>query len=159
MNKAVYAGSFDPMTFGHLDIIKRGALLFDELYVAVATNTSKNAMLSLDDKFKAIQQTIKDEQLTNVKVVKFEDGLIVDFAKKLGANTLVRGLRSVKDFEYETEIDSMNKTQNPSIETIYLMASVATRPISSTLVREIAHFDGQLETLVPKAVIDVLKNK
>lgn len=159
MNKAVYAGSFDPITFGHLDIIKRSAELYDELIIAVATNTSKNAFLSLDEKMSTIQETIDIEKLSNVKVIKFTDGLIVDFAKEHNANVLIRGLRSVKDFEYETEIDSMNKTQAPNVETIYLMASKDFRPISSTLVREIAHFDGDLSELVPNPVNELFKNK
>lgn len=159
MNKAVYAGSFDPLTLGHLDIIKRSAKLYDKLIIAVATNTNKNIFLTLDEKVSTIQETIDDEGLSNVKVVKFTDGLIVDFAQEHKANVLIRGLRSTKDFEYENEIDSLNKTQAPNLETVYLMASKEVRPISSTIVREIAHFNGDLSTLVPRSVNDLIKSK
>lgn len=157
MNKAIYAGSFDPITLGHLDIIKRAAPMFDELIVAVANNTSKNGMLSFDQKLRACQEAVDQADLDNVKVVKLESGLLIDFAKKQGAETLVRGLRSTKDFEYEVEIDTLNKVLDDSIETIYLAASAETRAISSSIVREIATFDGDLSQLVPEPVIHIMK--
>lgn len=159
MNKAIYAGSFDPITNGHMDIIERAAKMFDELIVAVATNTSKKSMFSFDEKLFACQNAIEQAGFENVSVIRLEDMLIVDFAKKLGVKTLIRGLRSAKDFEYEIEIDTLNKVLNSDIETIYLAASAETRAISSSIVREIATFNGDLSQLVPQSVIEILKEK
>lgn len=159
MKRAIYAGSFDPITKGHLDIIQRAAKLFDEVLIAVATNTSKNSMLESDEKLDLITQTLEVAELSNVKAVKFESGLIVDFAVDNEASVLVRGLRTVKDFEYESAIDANNKVQNPDIETVYLVSSPEHRSVSSTIVREIIHFNGNINTLVPKPVEDYFKNK
>lgn len=159
MNKAIYAGSFDPITKGHMDIIERAAKIFDELIVAVATNTSKKSMFNFDEKISACREAIKEAELENVSVVRLENMLLVDFARKLGVKTLIRGLRSAKDFEYEIEIDTLNKVLNNDIETIYLTASAETRAISSSVVREIATFNGDLSQLVPRSVIEILKEK
>ena len=115
MNRAIYAGSFDPITLGHLDIIKRASHLFDEVIVAVANNTSKNSMLNFDQKLSLVDQSIASQGLANVQAKTLESGLIVDFAKDQGASSLVRGLRSVKDFEYEIAIEDLNKVQDPAI--------------------------------------------
>ena len=157
MNRAIYAGSFDPITLGHLDIIKRASHLFDEVIVAVANNTSKNSMLDFDQKLDLVDQTIASQGLDNVQAKTLESGLIVDFAKDQGASSLVRGLRSVKDFEYEIAIEDLNKVQDPAIETVYLVSSSKYRSISSSIVREIIKFNGRLDDLVPDPVVEYFK--
>ncbi|EKU94163.1 Phosphopantetheine adenylyltransferase [Alloiococcus otitis] len=160
MNRAIYAGSFDPITKGHMDIIKRASKIFDEIIVAVANNTSKNSMLDLDTKLVLINQSVRGHKLENVYATKLETGLIVDFAREKDAKILIRGLRSVKDFDYESSIEDLNKVQDPNIETVYLLSSARHRSISSTVVREIIQFEGQIEQLVPKPVVDYFqKNK
>ena len=157
MNRAIYAGSFDPITLGHLDIIKRASHLFDEVIVAVANNTSKNSMLNFDQKLSLVDQSIASQGLANVQAKTLESGLIVDFAKDQGASSLVRGLRSVKDFEYEIAIEDLNKVQDPVIETVYLVSSSKYRSISSSIVREIIKFNGRLDDLVPDPVVEYFK--
>ena len=157
MNRAIYAGSFDPITLGHLDIIKRASHLFDEVIVAVANNTSKNSMLNFDQKLNLVEQSIASQGLANVQAKTLESGLIVDFAKDQGASSLVRGLRSVKDFEYEIAIEDLNKVQDPVIETVYLVSSSKYRSISSSIVREIIKFNGRLDDLVPDPVVEYFK--
>lgn len=159
MTKAIYAGSFDPFTLGHLDIVNRGANIFDEVIIAISINTSKKALFSLDEKMTMIQEVIAQQSPANVRVISFTDGLIVDLAKKEGAQVLLRGLRSPIDMDYEMNMASANNTQNPGIESVFLMATEKYRFISSSLIKEIAQFKGDISTLVPVNVAQAVKEK
>src|SRR5699024_4264467 len=121
MTKAIYAGSFDPFTLGHLDIVNRASKMFDEVFIALGTNTSKKSLFNADEKVEMIQEVICKYSNNNVKVIQFTDGLIVDLAKKLDAKVMLRGLRSVVDMEYEMNIVSMKKTQVQEIKNVLLM--------------------------------------
>jgi len=159
MNKAIYAGSFDPITTGHVDIIKRSAKIFDEVIIAVATNTSKKSLFNPEEKVQLITLVIDELGLNNVSVKSHPSGLTVNFAQYENANVMVRGIRSVKDFEYEMDIAEMNKTQNSSVDTVFLTAGKDYRFISSSLIKEIAHFNGDLSGLVPDTVASAMKKK
>lgn len=159
MTKAIYAGSFDPFTLGHLDIVNRASLMFDEVIVALGTNTSKTSLFTADEKFEMIEEVLASNSNDNVKVIQFTDGLIVDLAKELNAKVMLRGLRSVTDMEYEMNIASMNKTQAPEIESVFLMADEKFRFVSSSLIKEIAQFDGDVSGMVPEIVSQRMKEK
>jgi len=159
MSKAIYAGSFDPITTGHVDIITRSAKIFNEVIIAVATNTSKESLFSSEEKLQLISSVVNELGLKNVSVKSHPSGLTVDFAKSENVNVMVRGIRSVKDFEYEMDITQMNKTQDSSVETIFLTAGKDYRFISSSLIKEIAYFDGNLSGLVPDVVASAMKKK
>lgn len=159
MTKAIYAGSFDPFTLGHLDIVNRAASIFDEVIVALGTNTSKTSLFTADEKVEMIEEVIATQSSDNVKVIQFTDGLIVDLAKKLDAKVMLRGLRSLTDMEYEMNIASMNKTQAPDIESVFLMADEKYRFVSSSLIKEIAQFDGDVSGMVPENVSERMKEK
>ncbi len=157
--KAVYAGSFDPVTNGHIDIITRSANVFDEVIVAIATNTSKAPLFTAEEKQTALESLMYDRQLHNVSVMQLSEGLTVDFAKQHGAKILIRGIRSVKDMEYEMDIESMNKVQNPDVETVFFMADKQYRYLSSSMIKEVAKFGGDLDKLVPAEIARLLKEK
>ncbi|MEY8291268.1 pantetheine-phosphate adenylyltransferase [Carnobacteriaceae bacterium 52-44] len=159
MTKAIYAGSFDPFTLGHLDIVNRASKMFDEVIVALGTNTSKKSLFTADEKLEMIQEVIDEYSNDNVKVIQFTDGLIVNLAKKLDAKVMLRGLRSVTDMEYEMNIASMNKTQAPEIESVFLMADEKYRFVSSSLIKEIAQFDGDVSGMVPENIAKRMKEK
>jgi len=159
MTKAIYAGSFDPFTLGHLDIVNRSSKMFDEVIVALGTNTSKKSLFTADEKLEMIQEVIDEYSNDNVKVIQFTDGLIVNLAKKLDAKVMLRGLRSVADMEYEMNIASMNKTQAPEIESVFLMADEKYRFVSSSLIKEIAQFDGDVSGMVPENIAKRMKEK
>ena len=159
MTKAIYAGSFDPFTLGHLDIVNRASKMFDEVFIALGTNTSKKSLFNADEKVEMIQEVICKHSNNNVKVIQFTDGLIVDLAKKLDAKVMLRGLRSVADMEYEMNIASMNKTQAPEIESVLLMADEKYRFVSSSLIKEIAQFDGDISGMVPENIAKRMKEK
>lgn len=159
MSKAIYAGSFDPITTGHVDIITRAAKIFDEVVIAVATNTSKKNLFSAEEKVDLINLVIDELKVGNVVVKSHPSGLTVDFAKSEDAHVMIRGIRSVKDLEYEMDIAEMNKTQNSSVETIFFNAGKDYRFISSSLIKEIAQFDGDLSGLVPYKVASAMKKK
>lgn len=159
MTKAIYAGSFDPFTLGHLDIVNRASLMFDEVIVALGTNTSKTSLFTADEKLEMIEEVLASHSNDNVKVIQFTDGLIVDLAKELNAKVMLRGLRSVTDMEYEMNIASMNKTQAPEIESVFLMADEKFRFVSSSLIKEIAQFDGDVSGMVPEIVSQRMKEK
>lgn len=152
---ALFPGSFDPLTNGHLDIIKRLANLYPEVYVAVARNTTKSGWFTFEEKVKLIEDNVQD---LNVKVVPLEKGLVVELARKLNA-VLVRGLRNHKDFEYEQDIASVNHLQAPEIETLLIFSSEKYRGFSSSLIKEIALNDGILDGMVPENVKKALENK
>ena len=146
----VYPGTFDPITFGHLDIIRRGAQLVDQLVIGVTTNASKSPMFSVEERLEMVRREIAAIDGA-ISVVTF-DSLLMDFAEREGASIIVRGLRAVADFEYEYQMAGMNQQLNNRIETVFLMADVALQPIASRLVKEIAIYGGAIERFVPKAV-------
>jgi pantetheine-phosphate adenylyltransferase len=146
---AVYPGTFDPITLGHLDIIKRGARLCDRLVIGVTTNPSKEPMFSVDERLAMVARETAD--LPGVSVTQF-DSLLMDFAQDQGAAMILRGLRAVADFEYEYQMAGMNQQLNDEIETVFLMADVSLQPIASRLVKEIARYGGDINKFVTPAV-------
>jgi len=152
MKIAIYPGTFDPITFGHIDIIKRASQLFDHIIIASAKDSNKNPLFSLDERVELIQHEIKNLHLENqVSVEKFE-GLLVEFAKQKNAKIIIRGLRAVSDFEYEFQMFGMNSKLNPFIQTIFLPASESTHFIASRLVKEVARLGGNVSNFVSKNV-------
>lgn len=154
--KAIYPGTFDPVTNGHVDIICRAAELFPELVVAVASNKAKQPCLSLDTRIALLEEVTKP--LANVSVLGF-DNLLIDFALEQQAGIILRGLRAVTDFEYEFQLAGMNRKLSKAIETVFLTPSENLMFISSTLVREIAMLDGDVSQFVPACVVRELKRK
>ena len=146
----VYPGTFDPLTLGHLDIIRRGAHLVDRLVIGVTTNPSKSPMFSVTERMAMVSREIAD--MRQVSVVEF-DSLLMDFAEREGASLILRGLRAVADFEYEYQMAGMNQQLNDRIETVFLMADVSLQPIASRLVKEIARYGGKIDKFVPPAVV------
>lgn len=142
----VYPGTFDPVTLGHMDIIRRGAKLVDRLVIGVTTNPSKSPMFTLDERMAMVQREVRDVE-GDVTVVSF-DSLLMDFAEREGAAMIVRGLRAVADFEYEYQMAGMNQQLNDRIETVFLMADVSLQPIASRLVKEIAIYGGNISRFV-----------
>ncbi|MCK6162205.1 pantetheine-phosphate adenylyltransferase [Bacillus pumilus] len=155
-NIAVCPGSFDPVTLGHLDIIKRGAKIFDEVYVCVLNNSSKQPLFTVEERCELIRQATKD--LPNIKVESFH-GLLIDYAKQKEAKVILRGLRAVTDFEYEMQGTSMNKVLNDEIETFFMMTNNQYSFLSSSIVKEVAKYHGSVKDLVPKEVEAALKGK
>jgi pantetheine-phosphate adenylyltransferase len=153
---AVCPGSFDPITLGHLDIIKRGAKVFDQVYVVVLNNSSKNPLFNVQERMELITESTKD--IPNVKVDSFQ-GLLVDYAKSVKANAIIRGLRAVSDFEYEMQITSMNRVLNEEIETFFVMTNNQFSFLSSSIVKEVAKYNGNISELVPAPVRNALKEK
>ncbi|NIY83336.1 pantetheine-phosphate adenylyltransferase [Vibrio hepatarius] len=156
LNKVIYPGTFDPITNGHLDIIERAASMFGEVVIAVAASPSKNTMFSLEERVDLVEQVTS--HLDNVSVQGFS-GLMVDFAKQVKANILIRGLRTTVDFEYEFGLTSMYKKLLPSLESIFLTPSDEYAFLSSTIVREVAIHGGNVDEFVPPCVAEALKNK
>ena len=156
MVTAVYPGSFDPVTNGHLDVIRRASGLVDELIVGVLNNKAKTPLFSVEERVKMLNEVTRD--MTNVIVVPF-DGLLVEFAKKMDACMIVRGLRAITDFEYELQMSQTNQKLDPNIETMFLTTSIEYSYLSSTTVREIAAFGGDLTQFVPEAVALELEKK
>ncbi|TDW68595.1 phosphopantetheine adenylyltransferase [Novosphingobium sp. PhB55] len=147
----VYPGTFDPITLGHADIIRRGAKLVDRLIIGVTTNPSKNPLFTPEERMAMVEREVAALGIENVTVVGFH-ALLMKFAQKQGASVIVRGLRAVADFEYEYQMAGMNQQLNPSIETVFLMADVSLQPIASKLVKEIAMFGGEIAKFVSPAV-------
>ncbi len=150
MRTGVYPGTFDPITLGHMDIIRRGAKLVDRLVIGVTTNPSKSPMFTLDERMAMVRREVAGIGAT-IEVVSF-DSLLMDFAEREGATVIVRGLRAVADFEYEFQMAGMNQQLNANIETVFLMADVSLQPIASKLVKEIARFGGSIDKFVTPAV-------
>ena len=146
---AVYPGTFDPITLGHLDITRRGSRLVDRLVIGVTTNPAKSPMFSIEERLAMVRREVAD--MSNVGVVEF-DSLLMDFAEAQGAAMILRGLRAVADFEYEYQMAGMNQQLNDRIETVFLMADVSLQPIASRLVKEIARYGGAIEKFVTPAV-------
>lgn len=156
MRKGVYPGSFDPVTYGHIDIIKRAAGLVDELTVGVLCNNAKTPLFSLEERVRMLKEVTKDTP--NVKIVPFE-GLTVEFAKEIGANMIVRGLRAVTDFEYELMMSQTNHKMEPGVETIFLTTNLAYSYLSSSIVKEVASFGGDISQFVPETVMEQVMEK
>ena len=151
MKKAIYPGSFDPLTLGHVDIIKRASNIVDELVVGVLNNSAKNSLFSLDERVSMIKEMTKD--FPNVSVTSF-DGLLVEHMKQIDATIIVRGLRAVTDFEYELQIAQTNHVENPEVETIFLTTSLQYSYLSSTIVKEFASYGGDISKFVPAQFIN-----
>lgn len=153
---AVYPGSFDPVTYGHLDIIHRAAKVFDKLIVAVLNNTSKNALFTLEERMELLRKVTAD--LPNVEIDGFRD-LMVNYMKQRNVRLIVRGLRAVSDFEYELQMASTNHKLNPDVETFFMTSKPQFSYLSSSIVKEIAKFHGPVEDLVPVEVEEELRKK
>ncbi len=153
---AIYPGSFDPFTFGHLDIIERGSKVFDKMVVAVAHNVSKKTTFSIDERVEIIEEIFKDNNKVEVDSFK---GLLVDYSKSKGTNIVLRGMRSVSDFEYEMQMAHANKSLDPELETVFMVTSRKYSHISSSLIREIVSLGGSAGDLVPQIVEIKLKLK
>lgn len=155
-NIAIYPGTFDPITNGHVDLVSRAAHLFDEVIVAIAKNTKKSPLFDLPERIELAQEALK--HAPNVSVKGFEI-LLIDFAKQYGANIILRGLRAVSDFDYEFQLAGMNRSIDSNIETIFLTPAEHFTYLSSSLVREIASLSGDTEKFVPQHVATALKQK
>ena len=161
MNTAIYPGTFDPITFGHIDVIKKSLNIFDRVIVATTDNVNKHYHFSLNERLDIINNSLfKDLKLNKkkIKIISF-DNLTIDLCKKFKANTIIRGLRAVSDFEYEFQLAGMNKKLNSKIETMFLMSDVENQIISSKFVKEIASLGGNINRFVTKSTVKMLKNK
>jgi pantetheine-phosphate adenylyltransferase len=157
MIRAIYPGTFDPITIGHIDIIKRASLIFDELIIAIADNQNKKPLFSLAERHELVKKSLTTTSLSNVKIVTFSS-LLVDLAQKHQAKILIRGLRAVSDFEYEFQMSCMNSKLNKDIQTIFLAASDNVQFISSRFVKQIALLNGDISALVtPNIISDITK--
>jgi pantetheine-phosphate adenylyltransferase len=153
---AVYPGSFDPITFGHLDIINRGLIIFDEIIIAVAANSSKNAMFSIEERVDLIRTVLGGNERAKVDTF---DGLLVDYVLSKEATVIIRGLRAVSDFEYEFQIAQMNRNISQQVETFFMMTSVPYSYLSSSIVKEVSSLNGPIDGLVPPLVKKALEAK
>ena len=161
MKTAIYPGTFDPITFGHIDVIKKSLNIFDRVIIATTDNIYKNYHFSIEERLKLINNSLfKDLKLNKnrIKVIAFDE-LTIDLCKKFKSQTIVRGLRAVSDFEYEFQLAGMNKKLNAKIETMFLMSDVENQIISSKFVKEIANLGGNIDRFVTKSTVKVLKEK
>ena len=156
MKTAIYPGSFDPVTYGHLDVIERSSKLVDELIVGVLNNKAKSPLFSAEERVRMLNEVTKD--MPNVTVVPFE-GLLVDFARKMDAGLVIRGLRAITDFEYELQMAQTNHKMEPDVETVFLTTSLDYSYLSSTTVKEVAAFGGDISQFVPGIVADLIEEK
>lgn len=156
MTTAVYPGSFDPVTKGHLDVISRGAQLFDKVIVGVLHNSTKSPLFSVEERVKILEKTTKN--LPNVEIRSFS-GLSVEFARQCGAKVIIRGLRAITDFEYELQMAQTNRVLAPDIDTMFLTTSLEYAYLSSTTVKEVAAFGGNISKFVPEFVVEEVHRK
>jgi pantetheine-phosphate adenylyltransferase len=154
---ALFPGSFDPLTMGHLDTIERGSKIFDELYVGIFVNTNKHSFFSVEEKVKLVKDAVA--HLPNVTVISQETELTVTTAQRLGARFLLRGVRNMKDYEYEREIMEMNRHLDPNLETVFLVAKSEYSHISSSLIKEVLLFGGDVQKYLPKNVYEAIKKR
>lgn len=153
---AVYPGSFDPITYGHIDIIKRGLRVFDSVIVAVARNSTKNALFSIDERVELIRDVLADNPRARVDTF---EGLLVDYVRSQEATVIIRGLRAISDFEYEFQIAQMNRSITCEVETLFMMTSVPYSYLSSSIVKEVSSLKGPIDSLVPPQVKQALVKK
>lgn len=156
MKRAIYPGSFDPVTFGHIDMIERSAKIVDELVVAVLNNSAKNPLFSVEERVSMLKDITS--HVPNVKI-QFFDGLLIDYAKKIGATIIIRGLRAVTDFEYELQIAQTNRIVSSEIDTVFLTPSLEYAYLSSTIVKEVASYGGDISHFVPEQLIPQIYEK
>ncbi len=154
--RAIYPGSFDPVTFGHIDIIERAARICDELIVGVLQNKAKSPLFSVEERVTMLNEVTKN--MKNVKIIPFE-GLLIDFAKQMDAQVIVRGLRAITDFEYELQMSQTNRKLNVDVETLFLTTSLEYSYLSSTMVKEVASFQGDISQFVPTFVAEEVTKK
>ena len=156
MKSAVYAGSFDPVTLGHLDIIRRSSEIFDEVIVGVLVNSAKSPLFSVEERVNMLKEATED--IAHVRVVSFS-GLLVDFAREMGTNVIVRGLRAVTDFEYELQIAQSNRIVAPDVDTVFLTTNIEFSYLSSSIVKEYAAYGEDVSGFVPPCVVPMLQEK
>lgn len=156
MKRAIYPGSFDPVTLGHLDVVKRSALIFDEVIIGVLNNSAKSPLFSAEERVNMLKEATKD--IPNVKVLAFS-GLLVDFAKKNDTNVIIRGLRAVTDFEYELQIAQSNRKVQSDVDTVFFTTSMEYAYLSSSIVKEYAKYGVDVNEFVPENVIPKLQEK
>ena len=154
--RAIYPGSFDPVTYGHLDIICRSSKIFDDIIVGVLNNRQKNPLFSVDERVSMIEDLVKD--YPNVRVDSF-DGLLIDYAKEISADIIIRGLRAITDFEYELQIAQTNRVESGNLDTIFLTTSLNYSYLSSTIVKEFASYGADISKFVPPEVIPKIEQK
>ena len=155
----IYPGTFDPVTYGHLDILARASALFDEVIVALSKHSSKNTLFSFDERVDMVRRVLVDRHFNCPVRVETFSGLLVKFAEREGASTLVRGLRAISDFEYEFQMALMNRHQSSTIETLFLMPDEKFVYLSSSMIREVARLGGQLDSFLPALVADAFRAK
>ena len=156
MKKAIYPGSFDPVTLGHLDIIKRSAALVDHLIVGVLNNSTKTPLFSVDERVNMLKEVTKD--IPNVEILSFS-GLLVDFAREHNVQAIIRGLRAVTDFEYELAMSQTNRVAAPDIDTIFLNTSLKYAYLSSSIVKEMSMYGGDISKFVPESIVDIVRER
>ena len=156
MKRAIYPGSFDPVTFGHIDIIERSAKMVDELVVAILNNSAKNPLFYIKERVSMLEEMTN--HIPNVKIT-FFDGLLIDCARKMEASIIIRGLRAVTDFEYELQIAQTNRIVNSQIDTIFLTTSLEYAYLSSTIVKEVASYGGDISHFVPEQLVEKIYHK
>ena len=156
MKRAIYPGTFDPVTYGHIDVIRRSAKIVDELVIGVLVNNQKTPLFSPEERVEMIESVVKD--IPNVRVVAF-NGLLIDFAEEQNANFVIRGLRAVTDFDYELQMAQTNRIIDPDIDTIFLTTSLEYAYLSSSTVREVASFNGDISKFVPEHIAELVKKK
>lgn len=158
MKICVYPGSFDPLTQGHVDVLRHAAELFDEVHISVLNNGAKHPVFTTEERVKLIRIAVADEKIPKVRVDSF-DGLLVDYAHSVGAGYVIRGLRAITDFEYEFQMDALNRRLAPDIQTVYFMASPEHSFLSSSAVREIGSFGGDIDGLVPESIKNTIAER
>lgn len=156
MIRAIYPGSFDPVTLGHLDIIRRASITVNELIVGVLNNGGKTPLFTAEERVEMLREVTKD--IPNVKVMSFS-GLLVDFAKHTDSNVVVRGLRAISDFDYELQMAQTNRKMNPQVDTMFLATSLEYAYLSSSTVKEVAFFDGDISEFVPESVVEKVRER
>lgn len=156
MTKAFYPGSFDPVTYGHIDIIRRAARLFDSLDVGVLNNNDKRPLFSVEERVKILEQVCED--IPNINVISYS-GLLAEYTSKSGTDVIIRGLRAVTDFEYELQMSQTNRKLNPKVDTIFLTTSLEYAYLSSSIVREVAYYGGDVSNFVPDCVAEKIYEK